>query len=413
MRISTVFRKLLAVTAMVVRSVLMNGAEVVVAVKPLWRRPRCGECGEVGPIYDTCCERTWRHLALGKSPFLLRYAPRRVGCSTCGVRVERVPWAAQGSRFTRDFEELTAYLAQRMDKTAVTKLLGISWRTVGAIVERIVAERLDPARLDGLTIIGVDELSFRRNHNYVTVVVDHLRSRVIWVGEGKSSEALGAFFTALGTERAKQLTHVTMDMSAAFINAVNTHAPQAQKVFDRFHVQKLASEAVDEVRRAEVRAVAGTAAATALKHSRWALLKNPWNLRQRQGEKLAEVQRTNKRLYRAYLLKESLAQGLDYRQVGRAERHLEKWIAWAKRSKLKPFIKLAGTIKRLKNGILAYVETGLSNGFTEGMNNKTRLITRRSYGFHGAQALAAMIHLCCGGITLDPPIPSNLPTGTS
>ncbi len=413
MRISTVFRKLLAVTAMVVRSVLMSGAEVVVAVKPLWRRPRCGECGEVGPSYDTCGERTWRHLALGRSPFLLRYAPRRVGCSTCGVRVEQVPWAAHGSRFTRDFEELTAYLAQRMDKTAVTKLLGISWRTVGAIVERIVAERLDPARLDGLTIIGVDELSFRRNHNYVTVVVDHLRSRVIWVGEGKSSEALGAFFTALGPERAKQLTHVTMDMSAAFINAVNTHAPQARKVFDRFHVQKLASEAVDEVRRAEVRAVAGTDAATALKHSRWALLKNPWNLRQRQGEKLAEVQRTNKRLYRAYLLKESLAQGLDYRQVGRAERHFDNWIAWAKRSKLKPFIKLAGTIKRLKDGILAYVETGLSNGFTEGMNNKSRLITRRAYGFHGAQALAAMIHLCCGGITLDPPIPSNLPTGTS
>lgn len=413
MRISTVFRKLLAVTAMVVRSVLMNGGEVVVAVAPLWRRPRCGECGEIGPIYDTCEERTWRHLALGRSPFLLRYAPRRVGCSTCGVRVEQVPWAAQGSRFTRDFEELAAYLAQRMDKTAVTKLLGISWRTVGAIVERIVAERLDPARLDGLTIIGVDELSFRRNHNYVTVVVDHLRSRVIWVGEGKSSEALGAFFTALGPERAKQLTHVTMDMSAAFIDAVNTHAPQARKVFDRFHVQKLASEAVDEVRRAEVRAVAGTDAAKTLKHSRWALLKNPWNLRLRQGEKLAEVQRTNKRLYRAYLLKESLAQGLDYRQVGRAERHFDKWIAWAKRSKLKPFIKLAGTINRLKDGILAYVETGLSNGFTEGMNNKSRLITRRAYGFHGAQALAAMIHLCCGGITLDPPIPSNLPTGTS
>jgi transposase len=413
MRISTVFRKLLAVTAMVVRAVLVKGDEVVVAVSPLWRRPRCGECGKIGPIYDTCGERTWRHLALGRSPFLLRYAPRRVGCRTCGVRVEQVPWAAQGSRFTRDFEELAAYLAQRMDKTAVTKLLGISWRTVGAIVERIVAERLDPARLDGLTIIGVDELSFRRNHNYVTVVVDHLRSRVIWVGEGKSSEALGAFFTALGPERAKQLTHVTMDMSAAFIDAVNTHAPQAQKVFDRFHVQKLASQAVDEVRRAEVRAVAGTDEAKTLKHSRWALLKNPWNLLQRQGEKLAEVQRTNKRLYRAYLLKESLAQGLDYRQVGRAERHFDKWIAWAKRSKLKPFIKLAGTIKRLKDGILAYVETGLSNGFTEGMNNKSRLITRRAYGFHGAQALAAMIHLCCGGITLDPPIPSNLPTGTS
>ena len=411
MRIGTVFRKLLGVTAMVVCAVLFEEDGLVIDVKPRWRKPRCGQCGRCRPIYDTCEARTWRHLALGRSPFRFRYAPRRVDCRKCGVRVEQVPWAAHQSRFTRDFEELAAYLAQRMDKTAVTKLLGITWRSVGAIVERVVADRLDPARLDDLTIIGVDELSFRRNHNYVTVVVDHLRKRVIWVGEGKSADSLAKFFALLGPERANKLTHVTMDMSAAFIDAVSAHAPQAQKVFDRFHVQRLASDAVDEVRRAEVRQAADTDAAKALKHTRWALLKNPWNLRQREGEKLAEVQRINRRLYRAYLLKESLAQGLDYRQTGRAQRHIDGWIGWAKRSKLKPFVKLAGTIKRFKDGILAYVATGLSNGLTEGLNNKTRLITRRAYGFHSAQALASMIHLCCGGITLDPPLPS--PTGTA
>ncbi len=320
-----------------------------------------------------------------------------------------VPWAAPGSRFTRDFEEFAAYLAQRMDKTAACKLLGINWRTVGTIVERIVAERLDPTRLDDLSIIGVDEISFRRHHNYVTVVVDHLRHRVIWVGEGKSADVLGQFFTLLGPERTARLTHVTMDMSAAFIQAVTRHAPQAQKVFDRFHVQKLASEAVDEVRRAEVHQAPDKEAARALKHTRWALLKNPWNLRQSESQKLSEVQRTNTRLYRAYLLKESLAQGLDYRQPGRAATHLNRWIAWAKRSRLKPFAKLADTIKRFKDGILAYVATGLSNGLTEGLNNKTRLLTRRAYGFHAAPALISMIHLCCGGIILDPPLPASQP----
>lgn len=411
MRIGTVFRKLLGVTTMVVHAVLFEDVGPVIDVKPSWRKPRCGLCGRCRPVYDTCEPRMWRHLALGRTQFRLRYAPRRVDCRDCGVRVEQVPWAAHQSRFTRDFEELAAYLAQQMDRTAVTKLLGISWRSVGAIIERVVAQRLDPTRLDDLSIIGVDELSFRRNHNYVTVVVDHLRSRVVWVGEGKSADSLAKFFAALGPERAKKLTHVTMDMSAAYISAVERHAPQAQKVFDRIHIQRLASEAVDEVRRSEVHQAPDAEAARALKHTRWALLKNPWNLRQREGEKLAEVQRTNKRLYRAYLLKESLAKGLDYRQAGRAKTHLDDWIGWAKRSRLKPFVKLAGTIKRLKAGILAYVATGLSNGFTEGMNNKTRLITRRAYGFHSAHALASMIHLCCGGITLDPPLPS--PTGTA
>lgn len=300
---------------------------------------------------------------------------------------------------------MAAYLAQRMDRTAVKKLLCINWRTVGTIVSRIVAERLDPKRLDELYIIGVDELSFRRNHNYVTVIVDHLKRRVVWTSEGKNADTLRKFFDELGPERSKALTHVTMDLSAAYISTVEERAPQAVKVFDRFHIQRLASDAVDKVRRNEVNAVAGTEQAGFIKNSRWPLLKNPWDLSQRENQKLADVQRTNQRLYRAYLLKESLAKGLDYRQGGRAETHIDDWLSWASRSKLKPFVKLARTIKKFKDGILAYVRTGLSNGLIEGLNNKTRLITRRAYGFHSAHALTSMIDLCCGGIVLTPPIP--------
>jgi transposase len=306
---------------------------------------------------------------------------------------------------------MVAYLAQRMDRTAVHKQLGINWRTVGTIVGRIVAERLDPSRLGDLSVIGVDELSFRRHHNYVTVVVDHLKKRVVWVGEGKSAETLQRFFEELGPERATKLTHITMDMSGAYIAAVDEHAPQAQKVFDRFHVQRLASDAVDKVRRAEVRQAAGTPKAQLLKSTLWALLKSPWNMKQHEEDKLADVQKTNRRIYRAYLLKESLAQGLDHRQQSRASKHFDGWIGWAARSKLKPFTKLARTIKKFKDGILAYVSTRLTNGLTEGLNNKTRLITRRAYGFHSAQALMSMIHLCCGGIVLDPPLPK--PTSTA
>jgi transposase len=410
-RITTVFRKLLGVTGMLVSSVAFEEIGLVIEVRPQWRRARCCECGRPGPTYDRSPPRRWRHLALGRFVFWLQYAPRRVDCRTCGVRVEQVPWAAWGSRFTLEFEEMVAYLAQRMDRTAVRKQLGINWRTVGSIVERIVAERLDPSRLDHLTVIGVDELSFRRNHNYVTVVVDHVRKRVVWIGEGKSADTLQQFFSLLGPERVRKLTHVTVDMSAAYIAAIDAHAPHVEKVFDRFHVQRLASDAVDQVRRAEVREVAGTEAATALKKTRWALLRSAWNLDTRDEQKLAAVQATNRRIYRAYLLKEMLAQLLEYRQRARAERHLDGWLCWAIRSRLKPFVKLAGTIRKFKDGILAYVKTRLSNGLTEGLNNKTRLITRRAYGFHSAHALAAMIHLCCGGIMLTPPLPE--PTSTA
>jgi transposase len=410
-RITTVFRKLLGVTRLLVSSVAFEEGGVVVEVRPQGRRARCCECGRRGPTYDQSPPRRWRHLALGRFVFWLQYAPRRVDCRTCGVRVEQVPWAAWGSRFTWEFEEMVAYLAQRMDRTAVCKQLGINWRTVGSIVERLVAERLDPSRLDHLTVIGIDELSFRRNHNYVTVVVDHVRKRVVWVGEGKSADALKQFFVLLGPERIRKLTHVTVDMSAAYIAAIDEHAPHVQKVFDRFHVQQLANDAVDQVRRAEVREAAGTKAAKALKKTRWALLRGAWNLDTRDEQKLAAVQATNRRIYRAYLLKEMLAEAFEYRQRTRAERHLDGWLHWATRSRLRPFVKLAGTIRKYKDGVLAYVKTRFTNGLTEGLNNKTRLITRRAYGFHSAHALAAMIHLCCGGITLAPPLPE--PTSTA
>jgi transposase len=326
------------------------------------------------------------------------------------VVTEHVPWASHLSRFTLEFEEMTAYLTQRMDRTAVTHLMGIAWRTVGAIASRIVSERLDPDRFKKLYIIGVDEISFRRHHEYVTVVVDHAMHRVVWTGEGKGGDTLHQFFDELGEEGAKQLDAVTMDMSQAYIGVVEERAPQACIIFDRFHVQQLASDAVDKVRRAEVRDLAGTEEGKALKKTRYALLKNPWNLTRMEGKRLREVQRTNRGLYRAYLLKETLAHILDYVQAGRARTRLTEWIGWARRSRLAPFVKLAGTIECHKEGILAYVESGLTNGLIEGLNNKTRLITRLAYGFHTAGALGAMILLCCGGIVLDPPLPTPVPT---
>jgi transposase len=284
-------------------------------------------------------------------------------------------------------------------------MMGISWRTVGSIVERIVAERLDPHRFNGLRRIGVDEFSYRKRHRYITVVVDHDTRRVIWAKEGKSSDTLASFFGELGPDRAASIEHVTMDMAGSYIKAVTEHVPQAEIVFDRFHVQRLASDAVDAVRRAQWREFKGTDEGKAIKGARFPLLKNPWNLTVPERRRLRDVQRTNAPLYRAYLLKEMLAKALDYLQPKRARRMLDAWLAWACRSRLEPFVKLANTIREHKESILAYIKHRLTNGVVEGINNRTRMVARRAYGFHSSAALISMLHLCSGGIELQPPLP--------
>ena len=200
-----------------------------------------------------------------------------------------------------------------------------------------------------------------------------------------------------------------MDMAGGYIKAVENWLPHADIIFDRFHVQKLASEAVDKVRRSMVTETTDPEAARVIKRSRFALLKNPWDLRPGEKFKLSEIQQHNKRLYRAYLLKETLAKALDYVQPKRATIALNDWLAWASRSKLKPFVKAARTIRKHFFGVLAYVKTRLTNGLVEGLNNKLRVVTRRAYGFHSAGALISMLFLTCGGVQLDPPLPERGP----
>lgn len=405
MRITTVFRRLLGVTRMFVEAVrFATDGSLAIEVRPTWRLSRCGRCCRRAPRYDRRPLRRWRHLPWGRTRVDLLYAPWRVDCGDCGVRVEQVPWAAAGSRFTHDLEEMAAYLAQVTDRTQVSRLLGISWQTVGSIIQRLVAERLDPERLQGLRRIGVDEFSYRKRHRYLTLVVDHDRRRVVWASEGRSAQTLEGFFDLLGTDGRDQIELVTIDMAAGYIKAVENSLPNAQIVFDRFHVERLAHDALDEVRRAMVREVKGTAEGKAIKGLRFLLLKHPDNLSSGQELKLSEVQRTHLRLYRAYLLKETLAEALEQDDVDAARQVLRAWLAWASRSRLPPFVKAARTIRKYFDGVLAYVQTRLTNGLTEGFNNKLRVIARRAYGFHSPEPLIAMLLLTCGGIRLDPPL---------
>lgn len=402
MRIETLLRELLALEYTRVVNCEFDDQGLVVGVAPTWRKPRCSGCGHTCPSYDRARARRWRHLDLAGMKFVLRYGTRRVDCPRCGVVVEYVPWADVGSWFTRPFEDQVGYLAQRSDKTSVSALMRVAWKTVGDIIRRVVKRHGSDRLLEGLTHIGVDELSYRRHHEYVTVVVDHVRGHVVWARKGKNADTLKAFFEQLGPTRASKLAAVTIDMSGAYIKAVTEAAPHVEIIFDRFHVQRLAHDALDQVRRAEVRELPTPAARKPLKGLRWVLHKNAWNLTRLERDKLSALPRANRRLLRAYLLKESLAAILDGKQVHVARRKLGEWIRWARRSRLAPFHRLAATIQTYEAGILAYVRSRLSNGRTEGLNSKIRTITRRSYGLHSASALIALLKLCCSGIRLDP-----------
>jgi transposase len=402
MRTTTLLLELLGLKQTRVIGFEFTTTELLVDVEPATRTPYCGRCGAACSNGYDRRERRWRHLDIAGLQVVLRYGMRRVDCSECGVTTELVPWAEPASLFSRAFEELVAYFAQRTDKTTVSRTMGVTWRSVGNIIQRVVG-RLGPKNeLDGLTHIGIDELSVRKHHQYITVVTDHVTGNIVWAAPGKNIATLSSFFEALGAQRAAKLEVVTIDMSAAYISAVESMAPQARLVFDRFHVQRLAHDALDQVRRSEMRELKGTPEANELKQTRFPLQKNPWNLTTLETEKLALVQQRNQPLYRAYLLKETLAAILDGRQVNVARRKLSEWIDWATRSRLEPFAKAARTISKHMEGILGYVATRLSNGRAEGNNGKIRTITRRSYGFANPSSVIALIRLCFSNIELEP-----------
>ena len=334
---------------------------------------------------------------------------RRLCCPTHGVRTEGVPFARPGSGFTRDFESLVAWLATRTDKTAITRLVRVTWRTVGRIIGRVVTDELDPGRLDDLFEIGVDEISWRKHHKYLTLVANHSTSKIVWGGQGKSARTLDGFFNELGKARSARITAVSMDMGPAFAKSVRKegHAPKAVICYDPFHVVKLATDALEKVRRVHWRQMwdlQDRAMARKYKGARWALLKNPEDLTGRQTATLNQIKRNGGQMWRAYQLKEALRAVFSHDvTTADADELLERWCSWAQRSRLEPFITLARTIRQHRKGILAAIDLGINNGRIEGLNNKVRLIVRRGYGFHTAQAALALVMLTCGPIELHLP----------
>jgi transposase len=403
-RPTRVWKTLLGLRGAVVEDVeLKDGGALVVSVRPKAReRDRCPHCRRRRPGYDWGAgRRRWRALDLGTTLAYLEAEAPRVECERHGVVVAAVPWARHDSSFTRSFEDQAAWLAVNTSKTAVAELMRIAWRTVGWICERVMADaQAQRDLLAGLARLGFDEISVRKGQRYLTVVVDHDTGRLVWAHPGRDRQTVEKFLDLLGAERCRRIELVSCDMAEWITRPIAERCPDAVVCLDPWHVVKLATDALDEIRREvwnEARRAGQTALARDLKGARFALWKNPENLTPRQQLKLAHIQRINQRLYRAYLLKEQL------RQIYRVDPDdavavLDAWLKWARRCRLAPFVRLARTIRDQRAGIEAAFRNGLSNARVEQINTQIRLITRRGFGYHSPWAVIALAMLSLGGL---------------
>jgi transposase len=437
MRVNAAFCRLLRLEGVWVRGVAFDPDRVVVRVALRRRRLVCPSCAySTRWIENTQAhESVWRHLDLGVWRLEVRATLRRLRCPTHGVHVEGVPFAREGSRFTTDLEDLVTWLVTKSDRTAVCRLVRVDWQTIGRIIERVGQEKLDPDRLDGLYEIGIDEVSWRKQHRYLTLVIDHRRGQVVWGTDGAGAAAADRFFAELDPpqpggelereaaaqlaipgadgskptvgERASKITAISMDMGPGYALSAREHAPHAVICIDPFHVVALTTRALDEVRRGywnELRSLDDKQAAKRFKDARWVLLKNPENLTEKQAATHRKLRDTGGDVWHAYTLKEAL------RSIFNSELEIEdvtvlidEIITSAAHSALAPFVRLAQTITRHRDGILAAVRLGVNNARVEALNNKVRLITRRAYGFHTARAALALVYLTCGPIDLTLP----------
>ncbi len=405
MRNAKVWHRLLGVERTVIEAVefVEETDTVVASVRPRQRgRQRCGRCGRRAPWYDRGeGRRRWRGLDLGVVQAWLEADAPRVNCPEHGPTVIAVPWARHNAGHTHAFDDQVAWLAVRTSKSAVQALMRVAWRTVGAIVARVAADaRVRVDRWADLRRIGIDEISYKRGHKYLTVVVDHDSGYLIWAAPGRDKKTLRRFFTALGAERCAQITHVSADGAQWIADVVAERCPNAVRGADPFHVVQWATEALDQVRRDAWNAARGgkgqsTQQSKALKKARWALWRNPQDLTQAQQAKLNWLAKTHPRVHRAWALKEGLRVVFTLARHGaktEAKHALQRWISWARRCRIPAFVDLQRRITAHQEAIHISIDHDLSNA-------------RMAFGYADPHALIGLGLLALGGLC--PPLPGR------
>ena len=401
---------------------------LIIECRPCARRKhRCGKCGRKGKKYDRGRGdiRYWRALNFAATKVYIKAALPRIQCPEHGVIVAHAPWARHNSWFTYGFEDTVAWMALHCTRSAASEMMDIAWNTVGPVVNRVYNDAKEdaPSPFENLTCIGIDETSYKKGHKYITVVVNHHTGALVWAAKGHGKTILAKFFKLLTPEQRSTIKFVTADAARWIKDCVAKYCPNAERCVDPFHVVAWATDALDEVRRTVWRDIRQTESkskkgkrgrpkkgtppkkktkAETVKDSRFPLLKNPENLTETQTAKIEMIALTDKRLYRAYMLKEKLRL-LFKLPLEEAKKELIAWIKWARHCRIPQFVELQRKINRHFDAIIATIKHNLSNARVEAINNKIKVTIRMGYGFRNIDNLIALLMLRCSNISLSLP----------
>lgn len=385
--------------------------ELHLLVKPYKNGCRCPECDRRCEIVRSMPDvRTWRDVRVCGWSVFFRYCPREIKCPTHGRQQEAIPWADSYARVTYRLEFLILTYSQLMTQKAAAELLRTPRSTFSDILHRTITRIREGHRIRGLKSIGVDEISYKKGHKYVTVVYDLERSCVVWVGKGKDRASIDRFFKEeLSKYQREQIKWACCDMSETYIGAITDHCPNAKLVLDRFHIVKKLNETVDEVRKEQWRNLTKSER-QAQKGLRWILYKHPSNRTPEDEVVIKQLKTGNRRIYRASVLKDEFDLFWSLDDTEKAAGFLKRWGTAALKSRiesLKNFVKL---IRKHTANIITFIESHLTNAISEGINRIIGIVRNRASGFRSVSAFIDLIYLTVGDVDIPAQIPAKFRT---
>lgn len=361
-------------------------AAIDVRIRPRKRSAAiCSGCRQKRPGYDTLPERRLEFIPIWGLLVFFVYAMRRVNCPRCGITVEQVPWARGKRQLTDVYMQFLAHWARKLSWQETADAFRTTWDKVCQSVEYVVQWGLEHRLLAPVRAIGVDEIQYAKGHKYLTLVyqIDEDNKRLLWVGQDRTIATFEKFFTMIGDKVRAGILFVCSDMWQPYLRVIREQCPNALNILDKFHIVAEINKALDEVRRSEARKMAQSGHEPLLKKVRWCILKRKDNLTPSQKFRLKDLLGFNLQTVRAYLLKEDFRQLWEYNSPRWAAMFLDFWCCQVMRSRIEPMKKIARSLRAHRELILNYFKArkAFSSGVIEGLNNKAKVITRRSYGF--------------------------------
>jgi transposase len=388
-----------------------RGKQLHLAVKPYKNGCRCPHCGRRGRIVRSLTQaRQWNDVACLGLGIVFHYAPKEIHCPTHGRVQEQIPWAAPYSRVTYRLEFRVCALCQIMTQKAAAAILQMPASTLSELLHRIIARVREGHAIRGLTTLGVDEISYCKGRKFATIVYDLKRARVVWIGKGKGRETIDQFFReALSSGQRARVRWASCDMSRTYIEAIKAHCPNATLVIDRFHVVKALNEALDEVRKEQWREL-GKDERKAIKGLRWLLARHSRNRTPEHTRTLHQLRKANRRIHRAWVLKDEFEQFWDFPCPTQARQFLQRWMTSVLRSRLPSMAKFVRTLRNHLDNIITFIEHPLTNAVGEGLNRVIKIVKNRASGFRSLDSFADLIFLTVGDLDIPAQIPSQLRT---